>query len=35
VASGHDLELLKDFLKRIDWDLRLSGRAARGRNRRK
>jgi hypothetical protein len=29
VASGHDLESLKDFLKRIDSNFRLSGRALR------
>ncbi|MFP5344707.1 MAG: hypothetical protein ACLGGU_03565, partial [Gammaproteobacteria bacterium] len=29
VASGHDLESLKDFLKRIGSNLRLSGRALR------
>jgi len=29
VAAGHDLESLKDFLKRIGSNLRLSGRALR------
>ena len=34
VAGGHDLESLKDFLKRIGSNLRLSGRAARAPERR-